>query len=108
MRGGRHPTLPVVGEYRGLAAVVLSPEPGHEEAGEAEAGDGGQERCQDWEVQLPHHQVGHQAGTDGQEGVEGGEEGHGAGHQAPLQSSGLVLAHVPRVGLGELLRQSDR
>ena len=41
MRGGRHPTLPVVGEYRGLAAVVLSPEPGHEEAGEAEAGDGG-------------------------------------------------------------------
>ena len=88
--------MPVVAQYRGLAAVVLSPGR-HDETGEAEAGDGGQEGCQDREVELSDHQVGHQAGTDGQEGVEGGKEGHGAGHQGHLQSPGVVLTDVPGV-----------
>ena len=91
--------MPVVAQHRGLTAVVLSPER-HDEAGEAEAGDGGQEGCEDREVELPDHQVGHQAGTDGQEGVEGGEEGHGAGHQGHLQSPGVVLTDVPGGGMG--------
>ena len=102
----RPTTLSVVGEYWLLAAVVLRPERGHDEAGEGEAGDGGQEGSQDWQVQLSDQQVGHQAGTDRQEGVEAGEEGHGAGHQAPLQSPGVVLTHVPGAGRG--VRESVR